>query len=63
MAVAQGKDEGEIQASDYIHTHAQHSLQTRQLRLVYILYGHLRFYCLKEKSIIPPPEKGSKLLF
>lgn len=62
MAVAQGKDEGEIQASDYIHTHAQHGLPPRQLHLFHILYGHLRFCSLKEKSIIPP-KKALKLLF
>lgn len=62
MAVAQGQDEGEIQASDDIHTHAQHGLQPRQLHLFYILYGHLRFSSLKEKSIIPP-KKPLKLLF
>lgn len=52
MAVAQGKDGGEMQASDYICTCAQHSLRPRQLHLFCILYGHFRFCCLKEKSII-----------
>lgn len=54
MAVAQGKGEGEIQASDYTHTHAQHTLQPRQRHVFYILYGHLRFCSLKEKSMNPP---------
>lgn len=62
MAVAQGKDEGEIWASDHTHPQAQHTLQPRQCHVFCILYSHLRFCYLREKSIISPT-KVLKLLF
>lgn len=45
MAVPEGKDEVEIQASNYSHSRACHTLQPRQLHfyLFCILYNHLRF--------------------